>query len=164
MAALVVITLANVFSRSAAAVTGSVITVSVITVSSAILLFPSLRLSGLLLLAWLRSFPCRWTRRDAPLHNQPLNIVQFGIQVVQAHLDVSHAFGNRDNFSPGRHGQLLKRSEHRLFDRFAEWSGNRQIGVEHCSRSLRIGFGVYHIHHGLAPSIHIDVAHPSQGV
>src|ERR1700724_3863192 len=98
MAALVVITLVNVFSRSAAAVTGSVI-----TVWSAILLFPSLRLSGLLLLAWLRSFPCRWTRRGAPLHNQPLNIVQFCIHVVQAHLDVSHAFGNRNNFSPGRH-------------------------------------------------------------
>src|SRR6202521_4286244 len=98
MAALVVITLLSVFSRSAAAIAGAVI-----TVSSAILLFPSLRLFRFnrLLLAGLRRFPRRRTRRGASFHNQSLNIVQFGIQVIQAHLDVGHALGNRGNVSPG---------------------------------------------------------------
>src|ERR1700674_3713738 len=165
MAALVVITLLSVFSRSAAAIAGSVI-----TVSSAILLFPSLRWFrfSCLLLAWLRlaglrRFPRLRTRHRADFHNQSLDIVQFGIQVVQAHLDVGHALGNRDYVSLGRHGQLLERFEHRLFDSFAEWSGNRHVGVEHRARGLRIGFAVHHVNHGLAPGIHIDVARRPPG-
>src|SRR5664279_5679201 len=105
MAAFVVINLVTVFSRSAAAVMGSVI-----TEASAILLFPSLRwfCVGRFLLGCLRCFPWLRARRRASLHNQPLDVVQFGIQVVQAHFDVGHALRNRDNVSAGWHGQLLE--------------------------------------------------------
>src|SRR5450755_304110 len=105
MAALVVIALVRVCSRSAAAVTGSGT-----TLASTILLF-----SCLLRFRFDRLLPVRlWrfrrlrTRRCASFHNQSLNIVEFGIQVVQTHLDVGHALGNREYVSPGRHGHLLQ--------------------------------------------------------
>src|SRR5271166_4709160 len=138
MAALVVITLVSVFSRLAASVYGSVI-----TLASAILLLPSLGWFGLgFLLGRLWHLSRFRARRGTRLRQQSVHGVQLGVQVVQLHLNVGHALGNRNKIGPAGHGQMLERFKHR-------------------AAGLRIGLGVDHIYHGLGPGVHVDVAHPA---
>src|SRR5271166_697043 len=157
MAALVVITLVSVFSRLAASVYGSVI-----TLASAILLLPSLGWFGLgFLLGRLWHLSRFRARRGTRLRQQSVHGVQLGVQVVQLHLNVGHALGNRNKIGPAGHGQMLERFKHRFLNCFAKWSGDGEVAVKHRAAGLRIGLGVDHIYHGLGPGVHVDVAHPA---
>src|ERR1035438_1427019 len=131
MAARVVITFESVLSRLTARVNGSLS-----TGAPAILLGPSLfgrrpGCSGALLRRALR-LPALHRRGWRDLLQ---NAVQLGIHVIESHLDIGHALGERYYIGARRHAHLLQHLEHGLLDGLARRRRRGEVGIENRAAS-----------------------------
>src|SRR5271166_175454 len=157
MAARVVITFESVWSLLTACVNGSVSTGAPAILSGPLLL--RCRFGRYLPLPGyaLRFHPlCR--RR---FRNTLQNAVQLGVHVVQAHLNIRHALGERNEVSTRRHAHLLQHLEHRLLHSFAKGRRRGEVGIENCATSLGIGLAIHGLDHRFRPDVEVSVTHPA---
>ena len=87
------------------------------------------------------------------------NAIELGIHVIEPHLDIRHALGERYDIRARRHAHLLQHFEHRLLHRFAKGRGCGEVGIENCATGLGIGLAVHGLDHGFRPDIQIGVTH-----